>query len=65
MYRDNRDLVCKYLRGVQVPRAKLKKVLAAACNRFEDDGIGEVAEMVLRILDELRPEGPGRKGRGQ
>jgi hypothetical protein len=60
MYRDDRDLVRKYVRGVPVPLAKLKEVIAAAFNRFQDNGVGLLVEMVLRFLGEIRHDGSNR-----
>jgi hypothetical protein len=61
MYREDRDLVRKCVRGALVPIAKLKEIIAAAFNRMMDDGSFVLSEMVLRFLGELRPEGSRRR----
>jgi hypothetical protein len=60
MYRDDRDLFRKYLRGVPVPLAKMKEVIAAECKQFLKDGACLDVELVLRFLGELRPDGSKR-----
>jgi hypothetical protein len=64
-----RSLLHSYVRGGKVPRALVKKIVRAESLRLEDDGVDLVPELVLRVLDGLRPdevEGrPGRKARGR
>jgi hypothetical protein len=62
------SLIWSHLQGNRVPRARLKQIIAAECQRFQDERIDLVEGMMLRLLDELRPgaaggrRGPGRKG---
>jgi hypothetical protein len=62
------SLIRSYLQGNRVPRARVKAILAAECQRFQDEGVDLVPDMMFRLLEELRPgaaggrHGPGRKG---
>jgi hypothetical protein len=61
------SLVQSYLQGDQVPRARLQQIIEAECLRIQDEGVDLVPDLVLRILDRVRPvrargrRGPGRK----
>ena len=68
MDRFARSLIRSYLQGGRVPRARLEAIIAAACQRIQDERVDLVPDLVCRFLEELRPEGaggrrgPGRKG---
>ena len=62
------SLIRSHLQGGRVPRARLEPIIAAECQRIQDEGVDLVPDLVLRILDRVRPvrargrRGPGRKG---
>ena len=62
------SLIRSHLQGGRVPRARLKKIIAAECQRIQDEGHDLVPDMVCRLLEDVRREGaggrrgPGRKG---
>ena len=62
------SLIRSHLQGGRVPRARLEAIIAAECQRIQDEGVDLVPDLVYRFLEELRPEGaggrrgPGRKG---
>ena len=62
------SLIWSYLQGGRVPRARLKTIISAECQRIQDEGGDLVPDLVYRFLEELRPggaggrRGPGRKG---
>ena len=60
------SLIRSHLQGGRVPRARLKKIIAAECQRIQDEGVDLVPDLVYRFLEELRPGGAGgRRGPGR
>ena len=55
-------LVLRFIQGSRVPRSQAKEILRSEGLRLEDAGVIRFDEMMLRILDELRPERAGRRG---
>ena len=62
------SLIRSHLQGGRVPRARLERIIAAECQRIQDDGVDLAPDMVYRFFEEVRPggtggrRGPGRKG---
>jgi hypothetical protein len=62
------SLIRSHLQGGRVPRARLERIIAAECQRIQDEGADLLPDLMCRFLEELRPggaggrRGPGRKG---
>ena len=57
------SLIRSHLQGGRVPRARLESIIAAECQRIQDEGVDLVPDLVYRFLEELRPRGAGgRRG---
>ena len=62
------SLIRSHLQGGRVPRARLEQIIAAECQRIQDEGAVLAPDLVYRFLEELRAggaggrRGPGRKG---
>jgi hypothetical protein len=60
------SLIWSHLQGGRVPRARLEPIIAAECQRIQDEGVDLVPDLVYRFLEELRPDGVGgRRGPGR